>query len=63
MKKPPSSTIVGVVQDDIEDSVCEGFPFLFCVQVGFVGVDSGVGIEPEDTGYGEWCKVSEWVPS
>ena len=22
-----------------------------------------VGIEPEDTGYGEWCKVSEWVPS
>ena len=37
-------------------------PF-FCVQVGFVSVDSEAGIEPEDTRFGEGCEVPGWVPS
>ena len=52
-----------MVQDGIEDGVCEGFPSLFCVQVGFVGADSEAGIEPEDTRFGEGREVPGWVPS
>ena len=52
-----------MVQDDIEDSVCEGFPSLFCMRIGFVGADSEAGIEPEDARFGEGCEVSELVQS
>jgi hypothetical protein len=52
-KNNPSSSITGTVQDNIENGVCKGFPFIFCMQVGFVGTDSEVSIEPEDTGSGE----------
>ena len=58
----PTSDIVGTVQDGVGDNVCEEFPSLLCVWVGFVGGDSVAGIEPKDAGFGEGCKVSGWLP-
>lgn len=45
--------IVGIVQDDIEDGVCEGFPSVLYARVAFVGTDTEAGIQPKDAGFGE----------
>jgi len=62
-KDNPTSSIVGAVQDNVEDGVCERFPSLFCVRVGLVSADGEAGIEPEDTRLSEGREVSGWVPS
>ena len=40
----------------------DSHPF-YCLQVGVVGADSEAGIEPEDAGFAEGCKISGWSPS